>query len=209
MAKRNNPVKEIREKQIKEAALRLFSEKGFHNTTVTQIADEAELGKGTIYWYWKSKEDLAFSLVSDMLDDFVMLIEGARDAEGPVIARLESLVEKVAELYYQETEYLRLLWKFRVDRSYIFSEEYTSRVASYYLRMRKALEGMIEEGIGNGELRRLDPKRMAFIFLGIVEGLELEWLENEDELSMRDALVEAMGIVIAGVARGEPPKGAE
>jgi len=200
MARRENPVKELREKQIKEAALKLFSDKGFHNTTVTQIAEAAGLGKGTIYWYWKSKEDLAFSLVSDMLQDFALLIESARDAEGPVIARLENLVARVAKLYYRETDYLRLLWKFRVDRSYIFSEEYTEKVASYYVRMREALESMVEEGISNKELRRVDPKRMAFILLGIAEGLELEWLENEEELSMRDALIEVMGIVIAGVA---------
>jgi len=47
----------------------------------------------------------------------------------------------------------------------------------------------------------MDPRRMAFIFLGIAEGLELEWLENEDEFSMRDALPEIMGIVIAGIGK--------
>ncbi len=201
MARRENPVKELREKQIKEAALRLFSEKGFHNTTITQIAEAADLGKGTIYWYWKSKEELAFSLVEEMLADFVRLIEGARDGEGTAVEKFQGLVAAVAQLYERETDYLRLLWKFRVDRSYIFSEDYTRRVASYYLRMRKALETMIEEGMNSGELRRMDPRRMAFIFLGIAEGLELEWLENEDEFSMRDALPEIMGIVIAGIGK--------
>lgn len=201
MAKRENPVKEIREKQIKEAALMLFSEKGFHNTTVTQIAEAADLGKGTIYWYWKSKEDLAFSLVSDMLRDFLTIIEEARDGEGTLLERFAGMVSKVADLYYKETDYLRLLWKFRVDRSYIFSEEYTEKVASYYIRMREALERMIAEGIGNGELKEVDPRRTAFILLGIAEGLELEWLENEEELSMRDALVEVMGMVMAAIAK--------
>ena len=201
MARRENPVKELREKQIKEAALRLFSEKGFHNTTITQISEAADLGKGTIYWYWKSKEELAFSLVEDMLRDFLALIERARDAEGPVAGRLERMVAEVAELYYRETEYLRLLWKFRVDRSYIFSEDYTNRVASYYVRMREALGNMLEQGIKSGEFRKMDSKRMAFILLGIAEGLELEWLENEEELSMREALVEAMGIVFSSIVK--------
>ncbi|MEW6553309.1 MAG: TetR/AcrR family transcriptional regulator [Actinomycetota bacterium] len=201
MARRENPVKELRERQIKDAALKLFSEKGFHNTTITQIAAAADLGKGTIYWYWKSKEELAFSLVEEMLADFVRLIEEARDGEGMVVERFQGLVAEVAQLYERETEYLRLLWKFRVDRSYIFSEDYTRRVASYYQRMRKALEEMIEEGIGRGELRRMDPQRMAFILLGIAEGLELEWLENEEEFSMRDALPEIMDIVVAGLRR--------
>lgn len=201
MARRENPVKEIREKQIKEAALRLFSEKGFHNTTITQISEAAELGKGTIYWYWKSKEELAFSLVEDMLKDFVRLIEGARDGDGAARERFERMVAEVAELYYRETEYLRLLWKFRVDRSYIFSEDYTGKVASYYVRMRKALEDMLEQGIREGEFRKMDTRRMAFILLGIAEGLELEWLENEEELSMREALVEIMGIVFASILK--------
>ncbi len=199
--RRENPVKELREKQIKEAALRLFSERGFHNTTITQIAEAADLGKGTIYWYWKSKEDLAYSLVSDMLGDFLALIEEARDAEGAVAERFATLVSKVAELYYRETDYLRLLWKFRVDRSYIFSEEYREKVASYYLRMRNALESLIEEGVRKGEFREVDPKRMAFILLGVAEGLELEWLENEEELSMRDALREAMDMVFTSLRR--------
>ena len=201
MARRANPVKELREKQIKEAALKLFSEKGFHNTTITQISEAADLGKGTIYWYWKSKEELAFSLVEEMLRDFLALIEKARDAEGPAAERFERMVTEVAELYYRETEYLRLLWKFRVDRSYIFSEDYTSRVASYYVRMREALETMLEQGIRGGEFRKMDSKRTAFILLGIAEGLELEWLENEEELSMREALVEAMGMVFSSIVK--------
>ena len=201
MARRENPIKEIREKQIKQAALRLFSERGFHNTTITQIAEAAELGKGTIYWYWRSKEDLAYSLVSDMLRDFLALIEEARNAEGPVLERFNDLVSKVAELYYRETDYLRLLWKFRVDRGYIFSEEYRDKVASYYLRMRQALESLIEEGIEKGEFRKVDSKRMAFILIGVTEGLELEWLENEDEFSMRDALREVMEMALISLRK--------
>jgi len=201
MAKRENPVKEIREKQIKEAALRLFSEKGFHNTTITQVSQAAGLGKGTIYWYWRSKEELAFSLVEDMLRDFVLIIEAAKDAGGPVAERLERLVAEVGELYYRETDYLRLLWKFRADRSYIFSRDYTDKVSSYYMRMREALEDLLEQGIRGGEFREMDTKRMAFILIGIVEGLELEWLENEEELSMRDALREIMGMVFASIVK--------
>ncbi|MDD3718640.1 MAG: TetR/AcrR family transcriptional regulator [Actinomycetota bacterium] len=201
MARRENPVKELRQKQIKEAALRLFSERGFHNTTISQISQAADLGKGTIYWYWKSKEELAFSLVEDMLRDFAMLIEAARKEAGTVAERFEKLVEEVAELYYRETEYLRLLWKFRVDRSYIFNEDYTEKVTSYYVRMRQALEDMLEQGMTRGEFREMNAKRMAFILLGIVEGLELEWLENEEELSMREALAEVMSIVVASISR--------
>jgi len=185
---RTNPVKETRKKQIKDAALKLFSEKGFHNTTMAEIALAAGVGKGTLYWYWKSKEELAFSLVSDMLSAFLALIEETRDCEGNVIKRLEKLAQRVADLYQQEKEYCRLLLKFRADRHYTFNPEYIEQVMSYYVGMRSAIASLIEQGIKSGEFRNVDSQFMAFIILGIVEGLELEWLENEKEFSMHKGL---------------------
>jgi AcrR family transcriptional regulator len=184
--------KAANEKAIKEAALKLFSEKGFYSTSTRELTEAAGVSKGTLYWYWKSKEEVAFSLVSDMLGDFLELIEIARDGEGPVIGRMERLAAAVAELYYRETDYLRLLWKFRADRQYIFSSDYTEKVSSFYVRIRKGLENLVEQGMKSGEFRKVDPKQMAFIILGITEGLEVEWLENEAEFSMRDALEVAM-----------------
>ncbi|MBU4386722.1 MAG: TetR/AcrR family transcriptional regulator [Actinobacteria bacterium] len=193
--------KAANEQAIKEAALKLFSEKGFYSTSTRELTEAAGVSKGTLYWYWSSKEEVAFSLVSDMLNDFLELIERARDEKGPAIERLEVLVRAVAELYYKETDYLRLLWKFRADRSYIFSRDYTEKVTSYYVRIRKALESLIEQGMKSGEFREVDSKQMAFILLGITEGLEVEWLENEEEFSMRDALEETMRIIISGLRK--------
>lgn len=189
------------EQSIKEAALKLFSEKGFYSTSTRELTEAAGVSKGTLYWHWKSKEEVAFSLVSDMLGDFLELIERARDEKGPVIERMERLAAAVAELYYEETDYLRLLWKFRADRHYIFSPDYTEKVTSYYLRIRKGLESLVEQGMKSGEFRKVDSKQMAFIILGITEGLEVEWLENEAEFSMRDALEVTMGMLFASLRK--------
>jgi AcrR family transcriptional regulator len=186
--KRFNPVKELRENQIKEAALKLFSEKGFYGTTITQIAEAAGLGKGTIYWYWKSKEELAFSLVEDMLSAFLELIEAAREEEGGFEERFAKLLKGVAELYVVEKEHCRLLWKFRADRHYIFDPDYTTKVTAYYLRMREAIADLIRQGVESGELREIDPQLAAFVLLGITEGLEIEWLENEDDFDLEKGL---------------------
>ncbi len=184
---------------IKNAALKLFSERGFHSTSTRDICAEAGVSKGSLYWYWRSKEEIAFSLVSDMMSEFLKLVESARDEECPVIEKLERLAKTIAELYYHETQSLRLLWKFRVDRHYIFSRDYMEKVARYYTGIRKALESIIEQGIKSGELRKVDSKRMAFILLGITEGFELQWLENEDEFSMREALPEILKMILPGL----------
>lgn len=197
----NLPERAANEQAIKEAALKLFSEKGFYSTSTRELAEAAGVSKGTLYWHWKNKEEIAFSLVSDMLGDFLELIESARDKKGPVIERMGRLAAAVGELYYEETDYLRLLWKFRADRHYIFSPDYTEKVASYYVRMRKALESLVEQGMKSGEFRKVDAGQMAFIILGITEGLEVEWLENEAEFSMRDALEVTMGMLFTSLAK--------
>jgi AcrR family transcriptional regulator len=189
------------EQAIKKAALELFSEKGFYSTSTRELTEAAGVSKGTLYWYYRSKEEVAFSLVSDMLNEFLELIERARGEEGPVTERMEHLVGAVAELYYKETDYLRLLWKFRADRHYIFSPEYTEKVTSYYVRIRGCLESLIEQGIASGEFREVNSKQMAFIILGITEGLEVEWLENEADFSMRDALDVTMGMLLSSLAK--------
>jgi AcrR family transcriptional regulator len=188
------------ERAIKAAALKLFSEKGFYSASTRDIVQAAGVAKGTLYWYWKSKEEIAFSLVADMLNEFLKPIERARDEQGLVTQRFERMSRSVAELYYRETDSLRLLWKFRADRHYIFSQDYIEKVTSYYVRIRQALQGLIEQGVRSGELRKVDAKQMAFILLGIAEGLEVEWLENEEEFSMREAMPEIMRIVISSLA---------
>ncbi|MBC7248520.1 MAG: TetR/AcrR family transcriptional regulator [Actinobacteria bacterium] len=202
MARRENPLKGEREKQIKQAALRLFSRRGFHHTTIADIAEEAGLGKGTIYWYWRSKEELAFALVEDMLDAFLALIREEQGREGPFHEKMRRLVDAAADLYAQEKEHCRLLWKFRADRHYIFNQEYVRAVTSYYQEMRTHLSAMVRRALEDGEIAGIDPDRAALIILGITEGLELEWLENED-FDLRESLHVVLENLFEGLRPGD------
>lgn len=201
MVKRFNPAKQDREKQIKDAALKLFAERGYYNTTISQIAEEAGLGKGTVYWYWKTKDELAFSLIEEMLSAFLRLVEKARDGEGGFLEKSTRLGEEVADLYEVEKEQCRLLWRFRADRHYIFDTKYSQKVASYYKSMRSALAQLVQQGIDKGEIHEVDPDFLAFIILGITEGLEIEWLESEGEFDLRSGLLAAFSAFYIGILK--------
>ena len=145
MKKRENKNKEFQINRIKEAALQLFSAKGFHNTTMSEISELADMGKGTIYWYWSSKEELAFSLASDMLTAFLNLVEHAKGDKSPIFSRLKWLSKEVVNLYGREKDYCRLLLKFRADRHYTFSPEYVEHVTTCYSRIREGLADIITQ----------------------------------------------------------------
>ncbi len=199
-------IRAIKEGKIKQAAIKFFSEKGFHAATTGEITEAAGIAKGTLYWYFNTKEDLAFALVSDMLDEFKKLVEEIRDAKGSATARFRKLAVRAAELYEQEKAYCRLLWKFRADQHYVFSPDYVQKVRTYYDAILKALADIIDQGIRSGEFRRMNSRHWAFVILGITEGLELEWLENEDEFDMGKAFREMMEMLLAHF-RKAPGKG--
>ncbi len=193
--------RKLRKEQIKNAAIKLFSEKGFHNTSMQDIASAAGLGKGTLYWYWESKEELAFSLVSDMLSAFLGLIERTRDKDGSVIDRLRILARDISELYELEKDYCRLLLKFRADRHYTFRSDYIDKVMIHYNRMRSAISDLLRQGVESGEFVDIDREHFAIVILGMVEGLELEWLENEDTFSMQRGLDTILDLLVKGLGK--------
>jgi AcrR family transcriptional regulator len=195
MKKKENKNKDFQVNRIKGAALRLFSAKGFHNTTMSEISELADMGKGTIYWYWSSKEELAFSLASDMLTAFLNLVEHAKGDNSPIFSRLKWLSKEVVTLYGREKDYCRLLLKFRADRHYTFSPEYVERVTTSYSRIREGLADIITQGIDSGEIKEVNANFMAYMILGIVEGFEIEWLENEKDFNLQsgfDAVISMM-----------------
>ncbi len=62
--------KEEKRKEILKAALVVFSQKGFHKTSMNDIAQKAEIGKGTLYDYFKSKDELFLSLLDFIFSEF-------------------------------------------------------------------------------------------------------------------------------------------
>ena len=68
ISERKSREKEYRIKQIKDSAATLFYKKGFVATTIEDISELAEISKGTVYLYFKSKDDLYYSLVEPSLD---------------------------------------------------------------------------------------------------------------------------------------------
>ena len=74
-----------RKKQISEAAIRMFSQKGFGETTIPEIALEAGVATGTIYNYYPSKRDLLVNIVKDFIitEPFMELFKNARESDFP------------------------------------------------------------------------------------------------------------------------------
>lgn len=85
--------KEHRKEEIVDAAQKVFFEKGLHVATVDEIAEAAELSKGTIYVYYKSKEDLYLAVVMRGMQILHDMIERVIESEHNVVKALTRLQE--------------------------------------------------------------------------------------------------------------------
>jgi AcrR family transcriptional regulator len=151
---RRQKEKRDRHEAILAAARDVFFQDGIHHATVDSIAAKAEVAKGTVYIYFRSKETLLAHLVMEGLDSLNGRLERAYDegATHTAEARLRRLAAAYFDFYIEEPDYFRLLMAF--DRGQ-FRESISPEL--YQTILRRSLDGLhwlvrgVEQGIGSGE----------------------------------------------------------
>lgn len=100
--------KENRRNEILEAAQRLFFEKGLQSSTMDEIAEAAELSKGTLYLYYGSKEDIYLAVMIRGFEVLHEMVERVLREEKPVVVLLRRLGEVYLEFFNQHRNYFRM-----------------------------------------------------------------------------------------------------
>ncbi|MCK8815774.1 TetR/AcrR family transcriptional regulator [Natroniella sulfidigena] len=90
-----------KEEMVISAAIELFSKQGFFKTTVSEIADLAGVAKGTVYWYFDSKEELFQSILVNKLDDLQLELEKKIRVENSALEKLSEIIISYLK-FYQE-----------------------------------------------------------------------------------------------------------
>lgn len=149
--------------KILEVANRLFAKNGFHETKLEQVAKEADIAKGTLYLYFRSKEDLFLQCLVDGHEKDMALTEAAIAKDASIENRLEELLELQLETSRRNGP---LVQKF-IEGGQVFSKK--SDAPKKFLRMLNAKVALVasffEEGTRLGVFSdRLSPTQMALIF---------------------------------------------
>lgn len=171
-----------RRKLIVEAATKSFSQFGFKATTMDQIAKIANVGKGTIYTFFKTKEELFDEIINSLIKEMKVAAEESIDTSL-------SFHENVHRALYRILE-------FRLDHQLtikLFQEEREMRtpaVMEVMERMEKAILNFINEkivlAIQKGEIQQCDPELTSFILLKLYIALIFDWEKNHDPLAKEE-----------------------
>ena len=173
---------EIRER-IFSAALRLFAERGYLETTVEDITEAADVGKGTFFNYFPTKEHVLATYGEERVANVQRALEKARAGKGPVLAVLKDLATSLAGQASSSPELLRSIFAANLSNAPIRSE--------LQRRMQRARHLMAELFVlaqDRGEVRRdRSARNMARMTHIIFMGVTIAWAVNPDSSLQKSA----------------------
>lgn len=171
-----------RKQLIIEAATKSFSLFGFKATTMDQVAKIANVGKGTIYTFFKNKEELFDEIISSLISEMKRAADEAMDSTL-------TFHEKVHRGLYQILEF-RLKHQLTIK---LFQEEKemgTPAVMEVMIKLEDAILGYLKEkivaAIDKGEIQECNPEVTAFIMLKLYVALIFDWEKRNEPLEKEE-----------------------
>ncbi len=196
----SDALKENRRAQILEAALRVFARLGFHRARMDDIAREAGLSKGALYWYFEGKDALIAALLDRFYDWEMRDLGRALEEEGPVVERLRRFTERLADQAERLSPLLPIAYEFYA----VAARQAWVREAlrGYFDRYREGMAALLRAGVEQGELRPdLDPEAEAVVLLALYEGLFLLWTVDPEGVDWRTLARRGLETWLTGALR--------
>jgi TetR/AcrR family transcriptional regulator len=167
-----------------EAALNLFSEKGYHNVTMHEIAEKAEFAIGTIYKFFKNKEDLYKALILEKAEEFKKaILEAVEESDGEV-EKLRNFVKAKGETFRAHIPVIRLFFSETHGESFSMLAGLDGDVRNLHGEFLKKLAGIFADGIAKKRFRKIaDPYYLAVALDGITTAFLFMWLDAPDRHS--------------------------
>ena len=176
--------------RILEAAVKVFAEQGFFQSTISQIAKEARVADGTIYLYFKNKEDILVQFFSYKARQVFARFREEVDRADTAVDKLRNLIHRHLE-EFQNDRNMAMVYRAETHQNSRLVEEQIKEMSKMYLDI---VSEIVEQGQEEGVIRRdLYLGLVKRFILGAVDEVINTWLHagsNYDLATMADPLVD-------------------
>lgn len=166
---------------ILEAALKVIAENGFHGSQISKIAKEAGIADGTVYLYFKNKEDILISLFQQRLGDLVSMFNSSvRETNSA-----DEAIRRICEIHFTELEQnvnLAYVTQIELRQSSLELRKAIGLAVKPYIQL---IEGILEQGIKEKSFRPdLDVKLTRLLLFGGMDEVVTSWLISGRKYSL-------------------------
>jgi len=182
---------------ILRAAITVFAEKGYFNSKVADIASEAGVADGTVYLYFKSKEEILHSIFNRAMEKFID--EGTKELSN--IKDVTKRLARIAELHLERLggdRDLAVVFQVELRGSTKFMEAFSAAGFAKYLDIIKRT---VEEGQKAGDFRA-DTKAItiAKMFYGVLDEMVTDWILSKKAYQLSPMAKEVMKLFLGGIS---------
>ncbi len=190
-------VSEERKSQILDAAMETFTEKGFHKTRMSDIAESSGLSKGSLYWYFDSKDAIILRLIDRVFEfeikDLTALLTDDRSAEE----RLYLYAERGGQDIIKMLKWMPLVYDFL---ALAFRQDtIKNAIQRYYQKNLDLLVALIQQGIDAGEFNPVNPMEAAYALGAIIEGTVMLWLYDPEQIDILAHIKTSTELLLQGL----------
>ncbi len=195
--------KAIRREAIIRAAVEVFGRKGFQNASISEIARKAGVAEGSIYQYFKNKEDLFFSVPVERTKEFRTQLELHLQGISGALNKIRKFVWFFLHYFKVDPGYGRMLMlDMRVSKSFVKTATYDFLKQS----VARVLE-IVREGQKEGVIRKdVNVYILRHLILGILEHIVSHWLLKEEKYDLLEHHQEVSQLIIDAVRNPVVPK---
>ena len=194
-------VSETRIKQIVQAAIKVFTRAGFQQASMDDIVVESGLSKGALYWYFKSKDEIIVAALDYLFAGELIGMRRLANAEGSAEERLMEFARLSIEEVKNMMRITPITYEFY---SLAFRNKTVQKsLRKYFQNAIDALVPVIEQGMAQGEFRRVNAREAAITLGAIMEGSLLLWVFDPKMVQLDKQLESGIRLVLDGLKKDD------
>ncbi len=189
--------------EILSAAEKVFAAKGFFLTTMSDIAREAEFGTGTLYKYFKSKEELYFTLIDEKVEEINGLVKDELSQKTSAVERIKKVLGLQFEFFERNRDFFRIYISERNRFEWAVRDELGKGLHQKMVAYINILAEVMRQGIERKEFRSMSPLDLAHALVGIVNSFVFEWMISQKPYPLVSKVDTVLEIFLDGVQQIE------
>ena len=170
-AAQNEEIRQARTQQILEAARQVFAERGFHGTRMSDIAQAIGVSQGTMYHYFRSKDELFLAVLNVWNEQIGSIARQLPNSDVSVVDKFWMLNQLAVSFFETGEDLLSVsveYWAYTLR-----NPEVTAGFREFYIVMQQSFKDILQEGIETGEFKPVDVEVVSSLPLIILDGITL------------------------------------
>ncbi len=185
-------------KEIEKTVAKLFAAKGYHSTSMREIARELGMTQSSLYYYFDGKEDILFKLMNDAMDDALEAMERISKSDLPPVEKFKKILNFYTQYYAGNQERENLL----LNEMNSLSEQKRSILIEKQRRYIKFFYDILHQLRALGQIKDIHPSIATFAFFGMVH-YTVKWYQKDGPIGLDQLANMFVEVFTKGILRPE------